>query len=185
MERCERMSTIEVEVRQTPAAACVPIDRPRMSLEEAAATAAVFKALSDPARVRIVNLLASTSEPLCVCHLTGPLGLSQATVSFHMKKLMDAGLLEREQRGVWAYYSLRDDANRRLSAILNLRRRRTMTELRERPGRGSMTRGAPGLLASEDAWPPLLSFGEVAHCKVGEPHINEAAAMSLVLLDIG
>jgi DNA-binding transcriptional ArsR family regulator len=55
-----------------------------------------------------------------------------------MKKLLDAGLLDREQRGVWAYYSLRDDANRRLSAILNLRRRRTMTELRERPGRGSM-----------------------------------------------
>jgi ArsR family transcriptional regulator len=115
------MAPIDLQVREkTPAAVCVPIDRPRMSDEQAEATAAVFKALSDPARVRIVNILASTREPLCVCHLTDPLGLSQATVSFHMKKLMDAGLLDREQRGVWAYYSLRDDARKRLSGILDL-----------------------------------------------------------------
>ena len=115
------MTSIQLDVMErTPAAACVPIARPSMSDEQAAATAAVFKALSDPARVRVVNLLARSGEPVCVCHLTEPLGLSQATVSFHMKKLMDAGLLEREQRGVWAYYSLRRDARRRLSAILDL-----------------------------------------------------------------
>ena len=114
------MTAAQLEIRdRTPAEVCVPIDRPRMSDDQADATAAVFKALSDPARVRVVNLLANSREPLCVCHLTEPLGLSQATVSFHMKKLMDAGLLEREQRGVWAYYSLRDDARRRLSAILD------------------------------------------------------------------
>jgi ArsR family transcriptional regulator len=55
-----------------------------------------------------------------VCDLTAVLHLSQPTVSFHMRKLMDAGLLEREQRGVWAYYSLRRDARRRLSVILDL-----------------------------------------------------------------
>jgi ArsR family transcriptional regulator len=121
MEGPTAMTTIQLEVEdRTPAAACVPIGRPRMSDEQAEATAAVFKALSDPARVRVVNLLARSREPLCVCNLTEPLGLSQATVSFHMKKLMGAGLLEREQRGVWAYYSLRDDARRRLSAILDL-----------------------------------------------------------------
>jgi ArsR family transcriptional regulator len=117
-----RMTTVRLEVRDvTPADASVPIGRAQMSLDEAEATAAVFKALADPARVRIVNRLASSREPVCVCHLTEPLGLSQATVSFHMKKLMDAGLLDREQRGVWAYYSLRDDAGRRLSAILDLK----------------------------------------------------------------
>lgn len=88
-----------------------------MSKGDADATAAVFKALADPARVRIVNLLAASGEPVCVCHLTDLLELSQSTVSFHMKKLMDAGLLEREQRGVWAYYSLRDDARQRLRWI--------------------------------------------------------------------
>jgi ArsR family transcriptional regulator len=120
MKQGGEMHTIEVEVLQSPAAGCVPIGLASMSDEQAEATAAVFKALSDPARVRVVNLLASTREPLCVCHLTEPLGLSQATVSFHMKKLMDAGLLDREQRGVWAYYSLRDDARNRPSGILDL-----------------------------------------------------------------
>jgi ArsR family transcriptional regulator len=111
----------ELVVRKaSPAATCVPIAHTGMTKRDAEATASVFRALADPARVRIVNLLAASGEPLCVCNLTDPLGLSQPTVSFHMKKLMDAGLLDREQRGVWAYYSLRDDARRRLSAILDL-----------------------------------------------------------------
>jgi ArsR family transcriptional regulator, arsenate/arsenite/antimonite-responsive transcriptional repressor len=115
------LTATQLEIRdRTPAACCAPIGRAKMSIDEAEATAAVFKALSDPARVRVVNLLASTREPVCVCHLTEVLSLSQATVSFHMKKLMDAGLLAREQRGVWAYYSLRADARGRLSAILDL-----------------------------------------------------------------
>ena len=63
------------------------------------ATAELFKALGDPARVRIVNLLATSGEPVCACELYEPLGLSQPTVSHHLKKLVDAGLLEREQRG--------------------------------------------------------------------------------------
>ena len=55
---------------------------------------------------------------MCVCDLTEMLALSQPTVSFHMKKLVDAGLLDREQRGVWAYYSLREDAARRLGDVV-------------------------------------------------------------------
>lgn len=104
----------------SPAATCVPIAHKGMSSLDAEATAAVFKALADPARVRVLNVLAATGEPVCVCHLTDLLDLSQPTVSFHMKKLVDAGLLDREQRGVWAYYSLRGDARRRLSRILAL-----------------------------------------------------------------
>lgn len=101
-----------------PAACCVPIGRDDMSDDEAASTAALFKALGDPHRVRVVNLLAVSGEPVCVCDLTEVLGLSQPTVSFHMKKLVDAGLLEREQRGVWAYYSLRPDVIERLGQVL-------------------------------------------------------------------
>lgn len=89
-----------------------------MSDDDAAATAALFKALADPHRVRVVNLLAVSREPVCVCDLTDLLGLSQPTVSFHMKKLVDAGLLHREQRGVWAYYSLRPDAIEHLGQVL-------------------------------------------------------------------
>jgi ArsR family transcriptional regulator, arsenate/arsenite/antimonite-responsive transcriptional repressor len=108
-----------LRVKETsPAATCVPIGHTGMSKRDAEATAAVFKALADPARVRVLNLLAASGEPVCVCHLTDLLELSQPTVSFHMRKLVKAGLLLREQRGVWAYYSLRDDARRRLGAIL-------------------------------------------------------------------
>ena len=109
---------LTVQDTSSPAATCVPVARTGMSKLDAEATAAVFKALADPARVRVLNILASSAEPVCVCNLTEPLGLSQPTVSFHMRKLVDAGLLEREQRGVWAYYSLRADARRRLGAIL-------------------------------------------------------------------
>jgi ArsR family transcriptional regulator len=116
------MTAVRLALRDvSPADASVPIGGRTMSLDEADATASVFKALADPARVRIVNLLANTNDALCVCLLTEPLELSQATVSFHMKKLMDAGLLDREQRGVWAYYSLRDDARERLSVLLDLK----------------------------------------------------------------
>jgi ArsR family transcriptional regulator len=66
----------------------------------------------------VLNLLAVSDEPVCVCNLTEMLGVGQPTVSFHMKKLMDAGLLNREQRGVWAYYSLRQDTKQRLSEVL-------------------------------------------------------------------
>jgi ArsR family transcriptional regulator, arsenate/arsenite/antimonite-responsive transcriptional repressor len=102
------------------AACCTPLGTSGLSDGQAAATARLFKALADPHRVKIVNLLATTPDPVCVCELTGPLGLSQPTVSHHLKKLLDAGLLDREQRGTWAYYSLRPDALGGLAAALDL-----------------------------------------------------------------
>ena len=104
----------------TAIACCAPLAAPVLSDEEAAATAALFRALGDPARVRIVNLLATSGEPVCVCHLIEPLGLSQPTVSHHLKKLVDAGLLEREQRGKWAYFSLKPVATARLASLADL-----------------------------------------------------------------
>jgi ArsR family transcriptional regulator, arsenate/arsenite/antimonite-responsive transcriptional repressor len=102
------------------AACCAPLAAPTLSDQEAAATANLFKALADPHRVRIVNLLATRPGPVCVCEFTAPLGLSQPTVSHHLKKLTDAGLLTREQRGQWAYYALDRQAMARLVAITNL-----------------------------------------------------------------
>ncbi len=104
-------------VLQPPAECCVPLAEVGMSQEEASATASVFKSLSDPSRVRIVNLLATADQPVCVCDLTPQLGLSQPTVSFHLKKLAQAGLLEREQRGTWAYYSVNREALERLAVV--------------------------------------------------------------------
>ncbi len=90
---------------------------PNITPAQAATLAAVFKALADPNRVRIVNLLANAPEPVCVCEFMPQLELSQGTVSFHLKKLLDVGLLEREQRGTWAYYSLKRDALERLAVV--------------------------------------------------------------------
>ena len=107
-------------VAGAPAACCEPLGASGLSEADAEVTAAVFKALADPNRVRIVNLLANAGEPVCVCNLTPELGLSQPTVSFHLKKLVNAGLLEREQRGVWAYYSVNREVLGRLSTVFEL-----------------------------------------------------------------
>jgi ArsR family transcriptional regulator, arsenate/arsenite/antimonite-responsive transcriptional repressor len=101
-------------------ACCAPLGSAWLSAAEAEATARLFKALADPHRVRIINLLATSPEPVCVCEFTGPLQLSQPTVSHHLKKLVQAGLLEREQRGSWAYYSLDRDALGRLADAVDL-----------------------------------------------------------------
>ena len=96
-------------LQEVPTAAvecCSPVAGPDITPAQADTLAAVFKALADPNRVRIVNLLANADEPVCVCDFVPYLGLSQATVSFHLKKLLDVGLLDRAQRGTWAYYSL-------------------------------------------------------------------------------
>ena len=100
---------------------CAPLGAEVLSDEEAAATAELFRALADPARVLIVNLLASAGEPVCACDLNEPVGLSQPTVSHHLKKLVGVGLLEREQRGKWAYFSLRPDAVEKLALVADLK----------------------------------------------------------------
>jgi ArsR family transcriptional regulator len=103
-----------------PIVCCAPLSAPVLSDEEAGGTAALFRALADPARVRIVNVLATSDDAVCVCNLTEPLGLTQPTVSHHLKKLVDAGLLEREQRGKWAYYSINPEAMARLASLADL-----------------------------------------------------------------
>ena len=75
----------------------------------------------DAARVRIVNVLARNPEPVCACEFEPALGLAQPTVSHHLKKLAEAGLLEREQRGKWAYYSLSGEALERLAALVEFK----------------------------------------------------------------
>ena len=102
-------------------ACCAPLAAPSLDDEQAVATAELFKALGDPARVRIMNTLATAGESVRVCELVEPLGLSQPTVSHHMKKLFEVGLVDREQRGKWAYFSLRRDAVEKLAAVADLK----------------------------------------------------------------
>ena len=104
-------------------ACCAPIADPGLSDDEAVATAELFRALGDPARVKILHVLATQTDAVCGCDLEQPLGLSQPTVSFHLKKLHAAGVLDREKVGSWVYYSLNAEARRRLSDLLRLGKR--------------------------------------------------------------
>jgi ArsR family transcriptional regulator, arsenate/arsenite/antimonite-responsive transcriptional repressor len=111
------MTTLPTAPAPPATACCAPLAAAVLSDQEAAATASLFKALADPHRVRIVNLLATSAEPVCVCDLQAVLGLAQPTVSHHLKKLVGAGLLTRTQRGTWAYYALEARALERLAAV--------------------------------------------------------------------
>jgi ArsR family transcriptional regulator len=102
---------------------CAPLMGSVISSEEAEATSALFKALADPTRVRIVNMLANSAEAVCVCEMNLHFDLGQPTLSHHLKKLVGAGLLKREQRGTWAYYSIDRDALKRLADVTRPSRR--------------------------------------------------------------
>ena len=89
----------------TVAASCPPLLAGPLDAAEAASLAGALKVLAEPARLRLLSLIQSQpSGEACVCHLTEPLGLTQPTVSHHLKVLLEAGLVERERRGSWAYF---------------------------------------------------------------------------------
>ncbi len=104
-----------------PAGSCgVPLLREPLSAAEAEALATTMKALADPARLRLLSIVAaSDSAEACVCDLIEPLGLSQPTVSHHLKVLTTAGFLTRSKRGTWAYYALVPGAMDRISQLLS------------------------------------------------------------------
>jgi ArsR family transcriptional regulator len=97
----------------------VSIASAALSDADAAETAVLFRALGDPARVRIVNVVASSRVPICVCELVEVLGLAQPTVSHHLRKLVDAGLLAREERGKWSFFSIAPAACLRLASLVD------------------------------------------------------------------
>jgi ArsR family transcriptional regulator len=87
---------------------CCPPEAPALTADSAEALATTFRALADPTRVAILSRLAGCE--CCVCDLTGNFGLSQPTISHHLRVLRDAGLVDVERRGTWAYYRLVPDA---------------------------------------------------------------------------
>lgn len=93
------------------AACCAPLVKEPISQTEAERLAATMKALADPARLRLLSIVASSADQeACVCDLIEPIGLSQPTVSHHLRVLTEAGFLSRSKRGTWAYYRLQPAA---------------------------------------------------------------------------
>jgi len=103
-------------------ACCVPLVRQPLSASAAIDLARTLKAIAEPARLRLLSMIAAhEGGEACVCDLTEPLGLSQPTVSHHLKVLVDAGLLTRDKRGVWAYFTLVPGALDSLAEVLSSR----------------------------------------------------------------
>src|ERR671937_1318480 len=116
------MSLVKRLVQVIDPSCCTPVLEPSLDASGAERLAAALGVLADPARLRLLNLVAAGDPSGSgVCTLTPASGLSQPTVSHHLKVLADAGLLEREQRGKWAYFRLRRDAVEKLAAVADLK----------------------------------------------------------------
>jgi ArsR family transcriptional regulator, arsenate/arsenite/antimonite-responsive transcriptional repressor len=101
------------------AACCPPLSREPLSAEQAAQVAPLLKALAEPVRLRLMSLVAShPCGETCVCDLNDAFELSQPTISHHLKVLHEAGLLDRDKRGVWVYYRARTEALASLGALI-------------------------------------------------------------------
>ena len=101
------------------AACCAPLSAQPLSMEQAAQVAPLLKALSDPVRLRLMSLVASRAGgEACVCDLNDAFDLSQPTISHHLKVLYEAGLVDRDKRGVWVYYRARPQALASLGALI-------------------------------------------------------------------
>jgi ArsR family transcriptional regulator, arsenate/arsenite/antimonite-responsive transcriptional repressor len=117
------VSTAVSSRRQVQSAAqqcCAPLLREPITAGQAVDLARLLKALADPTRLRLVSMVAAhDGGEACVCDLTEPLGLTQPTVSHHLKILVDAGIFSRDKRGVWAYYALVPGALDALAGVLS------------------------------------------------------------------
>jgi ArsR family transcriptional regulator len=97
---------------------CEPVVYPDVEREQATRMAAVAKALADPIRLQLVDVLRKHAGKVCVCELVPLFDISQPTLSHHLKKLRDAGIVDSERRGLWAFYSVRPEALEELTAWL-------------------------------------------------------------------
>jgi len=112
-------SAIQPDPLQLLVECCTPVTGQVIDARQSEALAGVLKAIAEPTRLRLISLVAAhEGSEACVCDLTDPVGLSQPTVSHHLKVLVDAGLLGREQRGRWAYYRLIPNALQTLAQLL-------------------------------------------------------------------
>jgi ArsR family transcriptional regulator len=103
------------------AACCSPLTAQPLSAEQAEQVAPLLKALADPVRLRLLSLVAShEGGEACICDLNAAFDLSQPTISHHMKVLHEAGLVDRDKRGVWVYYRVRPPALASLSALIGV-----------------------------------------------------------------
>ena len=116
----EKTSASNLLVAPTSEPCCEPPRLASLAAEQAATLAERLKTLADPIRLRMLDLLAQQGESLCVCHITGQFPIHQPTISHHLRLLREAGLVECEKRGVWAYYWITEEGRHSLSLVKTL-----------------------------------------------------------------
>jgi ArsR family transcriptional regulator len=116
----EKMTADTPIFTTAPEVCCAPAQGPGLALPEAMTLAERLKTLADPTRLRMLDLLARQGESLCVCHITEQFPIHQPTISHHLRLLREAGLVDCEKRGVWAYYWATDEGKRHLSLVKTL-----------------------------------------------------------------
>jgi len=112
--------TRPLPVRHKNEPCCDPVEAPSLGLAQTDALAARLKALGDPTRLHMLDLIAQQVEPLCVCDLTDQFPQNQPTISHHLRLLREAGLIASEKQGIWAYYWATEDGRRSLAAVATL-----------------------------------------------------------------
>jgi ArsR family transcriptional regulator len=114
------MSQVLPILEDASAACCSPLAREPLSADAASDLAHTLKAIADPTRLRLLSMIQAHDDgEACVCDLTAPIGLTQPTVSHHLKVLLDAGLVTRSRRGTWAYYRAVPDRLAALAAVIS------------------------------------------------------------------
>lgn len=113
------MSKQRESIPQAVQACCPPLAVAPLSGEQAADLAPMFKALGDPIRLRLMSMIASTSE-ICVCDLTGAFDVSGPTISHHLRVLREAGLVDSERRATWVWYRARPQALKQMAGLLDI-----------------------------------------------------------------
>ncbi|HEX8919078.1 MAG TPA: metalloregulator ArsR/SmtB family transcription factor [Chloroflexota bacterium] len=96
---------------------CAPVAEPSLTVEQAERVAHRLKAVADPTRLRMLDLLVQQSEPICVCDITAQFPQNQPTISHHLRLLREAGLIETEKRGIWSYYWATEEGQDTLIAV--------------------------------------------------------------------
>ena len=126
-----KLVAVPVSARERPAvddaaAECgaphcsVPLTTSRLSEDQAVELSTVFKAMAHPTRVQLMNLLVGSPFAVCAYDLQTAMGMPQSTISHHLKQLVTSGLVHRQQRGIWAYYSINVSAMKALSLVISL-----------------------------------------------------------------
>lgn len=112
------LPTLPVRHKNDPC--CAPVEPPSLTQKQTANLAIRLKALGDPTRLRMLDLIAQQAEPLCVCDVTAHFPQNQPTISHHLRLLREAGLIDTERRGIWSYYWATKEGRRTLLTVQEL-----------------------------------------------------------------